>query len=126
EFTSLYHLTNDPKVVRVVLRSYFETRRAVQIIADLDRAYQVLKDSAANPEQKSFAAEKSRAIAEILRAEPKWTDDVLRAAGDDLKPGTSRAHQTWHALGLLAARHRRLDLAAVQFRQSLGTAPLEY
>ncbi|MDB5306804.1 MAG: tetratricopeptide repeat protein [Gemmataceae bacterium] len=125
-FSQLYAATNDPKVVRAVIRSHVETGRAGQVIADADRAFQVLKDDDARAdERRAFAAEKARVIADVLRAEPDWANAVLRAASDDVRAGTRRVHQTWHLLGLLAARHGKLDLAAVQFQQAVRNAPKE-
>jgi tetratricopeptide (TPR) repeat protein len=49
----------------------------------------------------------------------------LRAAGDDLRAGTKRAHGTYYFLGALAMKHHKLDLAAVQFRQAVRVAPKE-
>src|SRR5262249_6747809 len=42
-FTQLFQATNDPKVIRVVLRAQIETGRAAQVVSDLDAAYQVVK-----------------------------------------------------------------------------------
>jgi tetratricopeptide (TPR) repeat protein len=124
DFARLSAATNDPNVVRVAIRSHVETGRAGQVIADLDKAYLVLT-GAATGEKHAFAAEKARVIAEILRADLAAANAVLRAGADDLRMGTTRTHQTWSLLGILAARHNKLDLAAVQFRQAVRNAPRE-
>jgi tetratricopeptide (TPR) repeat protein len=123
-FAGLYPASNDPKLVRAVVRSHVETGRPGRVVADLDQAYQATKgDDAAGAAGRTFAAEKARVIADVLRAEPAWADAVLRAAAEELRQGTKRAHQTWQAMGALAARHRKLELAAVQFRQAVQSAP---
>jgi tetratricopeptide (TPR) repeat protein len=123
-FTELSAATNDPTIVRVAVRSNVESGRAGQVIAELDQAYTALKaEDSSTGEKRAFAAEKARVIADTLRAEPEWTRVVLLAAADDLRAGTRRTHQTRYALGTLAARHARLDLAAVLFRQAVQAAP---
>src|SRR5207247_780152 len=64
-FGKLYPLTNDPKVVRSVVRSHVETGRANLVLADLDRAYEAVKerDEPGDPEKSAFGAAKARAIA---------------------------------------------------------------
>lgn len=126
-FAKVLAATNDPKIVRVVIRSHVETRRPGRVLAALDEAYQQLKDDDEPlPDRKrAFAAERARVVAEILRGERDWTIAVIRAGADELRAGTKRAYQTWHALGLLAARHGKLDIAEVQLRYALQTAPVE-
>jgi tetratricopeptide (TPR) repeat protein len=125
-FARLYPLTNDAKVVRAVVRSHVETGRAGLVLADLDRAYGAIREKEGDPgtpETSAFAAARARAIADALKAEPEWANAVLRAAGEDLRQGTSRNHRTWHLTGVLAAWHRKLEVAAAQFRQAVRTAP---
>jgi tetratricopeptide (TPR) repeat protein len=123
-FAELLAATNDPKLVRAVVRSHIETGRPGRVVADLDQAYQAAKgDDAAGATARELAAGTARAIADALRTEPAWADEVLRAAAEDLRQGVKRAHPTWHAMAALAARHRKLELAAVQFRQVVRTAP---
>jgi tetratricopeptide (TPR) repeat protein len=126
-FAQLSAATNDPKVVRAVIRALVETGQARQVVAELDQAYQGAKAADGEPagDRQAFAAEKARVIGDALRAEPEWAAAVLRAAADDLRTGTQRTHQTWYVFGTLAARHRKLDLAAVQLRQAVRTAPKE-
>ena len=125
EFTHLSATTNDPKIVRVMIRSYIETDQARKVVAAVDQAYQLLKNPTSTGPQKAFAAETARVIADILRADPEAANAVLRAGADDLRAGTDRAHQTWYLIGVLAARHNKLDLAAVQFYQAARNAPRE-
>jgi len=125
-FGKLYPLTNDPKVVRAVVRSHVETGRAALVLADLDRAYEALKekdDEPGDPEKSAFAAAKARAVADALKAEPEWANAVIRAAGEDLRQGVRRHYKTWHLTGVQAAWHHKLEVAAVQFRQAVRTAP---
>ena len=123
-FSQLYSETNDPKIVRAAIRSHVESGRAAQVIADLDQAYAALKGDEPNDAGKrAFAAEKARVIADALRAEKDWAVPVLRAAADDLRTGVKRAHQTWHLLGVLAARHGKLPLAVDQLQTALRNAP---
>src|SRR5439155_16070935 len=82
-------------------------------------------DDPAKATARSFAATKARTIADVLRAEPEWAAAVLRAAADDLRAGTRRDSRTWHLMGVLAARHRKLDLAAIQLQQAVRNAPKE-
>ena len=116
----------DPKVVRVLVRSHVETGRVHLILADLDRAYKLLHPDPKDPPPEgntTFAADRARALADALRSEPEWAAPVLRAAAADLQAGTTHADGTWHALGTLAARNGKLDLAAAQLRQAARTAP---
>ena len=124
-FAKILAATTDPKIVRVAFRSHFETNRAAKIIDHLDSAYQVLKDDNAKvDEARTVAAERARVAFEILRGEPEWSDAVQRAAAEELRTGTKRTYQTWHALGILAAHKKEgLDFAAVQFRQAVNAAP---
>ena len=124
DFARLTAATNDPNVLRVVIRSHVETGRAGQVIADLDKAY-LLLNGAAPADKQAFAAEKARVVAEILRADLVAATEVLQAGADDLRTGTNRTHQTWSLLGTLAVRHNKLDLAAGQFRQAVRNAPRE-
>ncbi len=126
-FTRIGTLSNDPKVLRVVVRSHVHTARPRSVLDDLDHAYQTLKDrdagGAARVVERDFAAERARVLSDLLRAEADWAGAVLTAAADDLSAGRKREYATWHVLGVLAARHGRLDLAVVQFRQAVATAP---
>jgi tetratricopeptide (TPR) repeat protein len=128
-FSRLDTLTNDPKVLRVVVRSHVRTARPYRVLDDLDRVYQTLKDrdegGSARVADREFAAKRARVVGEILRAEPAWANAVVTAGADDLAAGRKREHATWHVLGVLAARHGRLDLAVVQFRQAVAAAPRE-
>jgi tetratricopeptide (TPR) repeat protein len=127
-FGKLYPLTNDAKVVRAVVRSHVETGRVNLVLADLDRAYEAIKekeDDPGSPEKSAFGAAKARAIADALKAEPEWANAVIRAAGEDLRQGVRRNSRTWHLVGVLAAWHRKLEAAAVQFRRAVRTAPRE-
>jgi tetratricopeptide (TPR) repeat protein len=132
QFALLTKDTAEPEVIAVVVRSHLETRRAVEIIKDLDRAFLVLKEDNKGPKEpdtpakaaaKTFAGEKARAYADALENELDGVAALLRAAGDDLKSGAKRAHGTYYFLGALAARHHKLDLAALQFRQAARLAP---
>jgi tetratricopeptide (TPR) repeat protein len=122
----------EPELIAVVVRSHLENRRPLEIIKDVDRAFVVLKDDPKGPKEpdtpekaarKALAGEKARAYADALEKEPDGVAAVLRAAGDDLRNGTKRAHGTYYFLGGLAARHHKLELAALQFRQALRLAP---
>lgn len=128
-FGTLFPLTTDAKVVRSVVRSHVETGRVHLVLADLDRAYEAVKEKddepGSNPEKAAFAAAKARAITDALKAEPEWANAVIRAAGDDLRQGVKRDHRTWRLAGVLAAWHHKLEVAAVQFRQAIRTAPAE-
>ena len=125
-FATLYHATNDPKVVAVIVRSLIDAGRAGQVIGDLDQAYQATKgDDPRTTPERAFAGEKARVLTDLLRTNTEWANAVLRAALDDLRAGTKRTPQTWHVMAVLAARHRKLDLAAVQFRQAVRNAPKE-
>lgn len=120
-FAKLAALPPDPAAVRVVVRSQVGTGRAGRTAADLDAAYRAVKD-ATKPAAGRQAADRARAIVDALRADPDAAAAVLRAVADGLHDGTERTHATWHALGSVAARVGKLDLAAVQFRQAVATA----
>jgi tetratricopeptide (TPR) repeat protein len=134
-FAALTSATADPAVIAVAVRSHLETRRPVEILKDLDRAFTELSGKPKDPKQpdrpatpaeaaaRAFAGEKARAYADALAREPGGTAALLRAAGDDLKAGTKRAHGTYYFVGTLAARHRELELAELQFRQAVRLAP---
>jgi tetratricopeptide (TPR) repeat protein len=126
-FARLDPLTNDANIVRSVVRSHVETGRADRVLADLDRAYDAVKEKGepGDPEKAAFAAAKARAIAAALKAEPEWANAIIRAAGEDLRQGVRRSDRTWHLTGVLAAWHHKLEVAAVQFRQAIRSAPRE-
>lgn len=119
---------HDTFVLRVVVRSHVETGRAKRILDDFDTCYATLKDredgGSAKVADRDAAADRARALAGVLRNDAGWAGAVLTAAADDLAAGAKREHATWHVLGVLAARHGKLDLAAVQFRQAVATAPV--
>ncbi|HJZ54109.1 MAG TPA: tetratricopeptide repeat protein [Gemmataceae bacterium] len=123
DFASLSEATNDQAVVRVVVRSHVETNQPRLILDELDAAYKAVADEKLGPARRTFAAEKARVIGDILKAEPEWSSAVFRVAAEDLRSGTRRTHQTWHLLGLLATRHRKLEFAVLQFRQAVRGAP---
>ena len=106
------------------MKSCLDTGRATRAIDILDDAYQVLKDDAKAEAARSFAAEQARGYIEILRTEAEWTAAVLRAAVNDLKVGRTRTHQTWYAIGTLAAHFGKLDFAVTQYEQAIRNAPL--
>jgi tetratricopeptide (TPR) repeat protein len=136
-FAALTAVTADPAVIAVVVRSHLDTRRPIEIIKDLDRAFVALEEKEKKgPEPKEapeaarkeaaareFAGEKVRAYAAALARERTATVALLDAAGDDLRAGTKRAYGTRHFLGALALRHRELELAEIQFRQAVRLAP---
>ncbi|MBA4064925.1 MAG: hypothetical protein C0501_14665 [Isosphaera sp.] len=128
--------TNDPKVVGVVVRSHLETGRPREVVADLDRAFLVLKDPEDKSEprpvdtpekaaERAFAGEKARAIGEVLRADREAAVALLGAAADDIRAGTKRTHAVHYFLAQLAARHRHLGLAADHFQHALSRATRE-
>jgi tetratricopeptide (TPR) repeat protein len=120
-FAEVSEVTNDPKVVRFIVRSHLESGRAGLVVAAIDAGYAATKgDDPANAGGRQFAADKVKAIADVLRAEPDWTEAVVRAAHDELRGGTKRLHATWHVMGVLAAHHRKLDFAATLFRQAIS------
>lgn len=126
-FVRLGTATNATPVLRTVVRSHVDTGRTRRVLDDLDHAYQALKDrdegGSARAADRDFAAERARVLGELLRAEAPWANAVLSAAADDLGAGRKREYATWHVLGVLAARHGKLDLAVVQFRQAVAAAP---
>jgi tetratricopeptide (TPR) repeat protein len=131
-FVTLTKEAVEAEVIAVVVRSHLETRRPVEIIKDLDRAFAVLKEDTKGPKEpdtparaaaKALAGEKARAYADALENEPDGVAALLRAAGDDLRAGAKRAHGTYYFLGALAFKHRKLELAALQFRQAVRFAP---
>jgi tetratricopeptide (TPR) repeat protein len=130
-FAALTGATTDPGVYEVIVQSHIDTRRPVEIIKDLDRAFSVLEDkdkgknkgkpdTPAEAAAKATAGEKARAYAEALRRKPEAIEPLLRAALDDMRAGTKRAHGTYYFIGSLAARDRKyLDLAILQFKQAI-------
>lgn len=126
-FTRLGTQTNDVKVVRVVVKSHVQSGRPHLVLAEFDRSYQTLKDreegGSARVAERDFAAERARVLGELLRAEAGWANAVVTAGADDLGAGRKHEYGTTHVLGVLAARHGRLDLAVVQFRQAVAAAP---
>jgi len=134
-FTKIMAETNDPKIVAMVIRSHLEVGRPRQIVAELDRIFAKLKDNEKDekpvdtPEAaaaaKTFAAQKARTIADILREDPEATALVLEAVTDDLRLGSKRLHQTYYFLGQLAARHHKLQLAEQLFRNAIRSAHKE-
>jgi len=126
-FTDLRTHTNDAYILRVVVRSHVQSGRAQLVLADFDRCYLTLKDrddgGSARVAECDSAAERARVLGEILRAEAGWANAVVTAGADDLGAGRKHEYGTTHVLGVLAARHGRLDLAVVQFRQAVAAAP---
>jgi tetratricopeptide (TPR) repeat protein len=126
-FTQLGTQTNDARILGVVIRSHVQSGRPQLVLADLDRCYQTLKDreegGSARVADRDFAAARARALGELLRNEPGWANAVITAGADDIGAGRKHEYGTTHVLGVLAARHGRLDLAVVQFRQAVAAAP---
>jgi tetratricopeptide (TPR) repeat protein len=111
--------------VRIVVRSRTETGEPQLVLDDLDAAYAAAHDDKLGPVRQDFAAAKARAIGDVLRGEPEWSNAVFRAAAADLRGGVRRNHGTWHLLGILAVRHRNLEFAVHQFREATRNAPPE-
>jgi tetratricopeptide (TPR) repeat protein len=124
-FARLSAATNDPAVVRAVVRSRVETNQPRLILDELDTAYTATADEKATPQKRAFAADKARAVGDVLRTESEWSNAVFRSAAADLQTGTRHKPATWHLLGLLAVRHRNLDVAVHQFREAVRNAPQE-
>ncbi|HXD87706.1 MAG TPA: tetratricopeptide repeat protein [Urbifossiella sp.] len=122
-FSRLLAATNDPKIVRLAVRSAIDSNRTNKLLIDLDGAYRIVKDEAKTPAAREFAAEKARTLLNVLRDEPTWAPALIRAAAADLRGSVSHEYQTLHAVGLLAARVGQLGAAEDQLRQSLRTAP---
>lgn len=130
-FRSLMAATNDPKVVEVVVRSHLEMNRPGEVVAELDRAFAVLKDKEKSDKPvdpvelaaaREFAAAKARAIAAVVRDDRAAVVALLGAAAADAETGTRRTHGTHYFLGQLAARHRELELAAFHFQAAVRNA----
>ncbi|MFO0821817.1 MAG: tetratricopeptide repeat protein [Gemmataceae bacterium] len=134
QFKSLMAATNDPKVIEVFVRSCLETKRAQEIIAELDRAFLLLKEKEKDEKTekpldpaelvvaRAFAAEKARAIAAVLRDDRDGVVAMLGAAAADAQSGTKRTHGVHYFLGQLAARHRELETAALHFQAAVRSA----
>ena len=122
-FARLAEATADPAVVRVVVRSRVETGFPRLVLDDLDTAYTAARDDKLGPVRQQFGADRARAVGDVLRGEPEWSNAVFRAAAADLRAGTRRQHATWHLLGLLAVRHRNLEVAVHHFREAVRNAP---
>ncbi len=133
-FATLTSVTHERAVIAVAVKSHLETRRPIEIIKDLDRAFATLKEKDKDKEKdkpetpetaaaREFAGAKARAYADALEKEADGVDALLRAAGDDLKAGQKRAHGTYYFLGSLAFRHRKLELAQLQLEQAVRLAP---
>jgi tetratricopeptide (TPR) repeat protein len=133
-FAKINTETNDPKLLDIIVHSQVERGNARMIVADLDRAFEKLKDSdkedkpvdtAKNVAAKAFAADKARTIADILNEDPHAANAVLEAAANDLRAGVTHIHQTFYFLGRLAARHHKWVTAASEYKQVLRSAPKE-
>ncbi|QJW97481.1 tetratricopeptide repeat protein [Frigoriglobus tundricola] len=133
-FAGLTSVTADPVVIGVVVKSHLDTGRAGEIIKDLDRAFAALSDKDKDKKEpetpvtaaaKAFAADKARAYADALEGESRGVPALLMAADEDLRAGAKHPHGTYYFLGALAFRHRKIDLAVIQFRQSVRSAPKE-
>ena len=124
-FVKLAEATNDKPIERIMVKSRIETAQTKLLLDELDRNYKIVGDDKADPKKQAFAAEKARTIGDVLRSEPDWSNAVFRAAAADLRVGVHRTNQTWHLLGTLANRHRRLEFAVVQFREAIRNAPAD-
>lgn len=130
-FGEVMAASNDPVVVGVVVRSHLEQSRPREIVAELDRAFEHLREdrkddkplTAESVAAREFAREKIRVIGDILRGDNRAAVAVLRAGAGDLESGTKRNHQLYYFLGQLAARHDELALAALQFQEAVRRAP---
>jgi len=130
-FKLLMAATNDPKVIAVIVRSHMENKRPREVIADLDRAFLVLKDKEKSDtpvdavelaKARAFAAEKARVIGSVLREDRDAVVAMLGAAADDARTGTKRTHGVHYFMGQLAARHHELGLAAYHFGEAVANA----
>ncbi len=132
-FGKLMTATNDPAVVGVVVRSHLETRRPREVVADLDRAFSVIRERDEDGKKReytpelaaarAFAAEKARAVAEVVKNDHDAVVALLDAAANDARTGVKRNHGVHYFLGQLAARHRELELAAHHFQHAVRNAP---
>ncbi len=124
-FTRLAETSNEKPHVRVWVRSCSETDQAKLVLDELDHLYKLVADEKADLKKQGFAAEKARVIGAVLRDEPEWCSALFRVAATELRAGVPRTNQTWQLLGLLAARHRKLEYAVLQFREAVRNAPVE-
>ena len=128
-FREVMAVSNDPVVVGVVVRSHLEQARPREIVAELDRAFEHLREDREKPltaesvAAREFARERISVIGDILRGNGRGAIAVLRAGAGDLESGTKRNYQLYFFLGQLAARHDELALAALQFQEAVRRAP---
>jgi tetratricopeptide (TPR) repeat protein len=130
-FREVMSASNDPVVVGVVVRSHIAHGRASEIVAEIDRAFEHLKDDKKDDKPltaeivaaRRFAREKLRVVGDILRGDGPAAIAVIRAGAADLEMGTKRNYQVYYYLGQLAARHDELALAALQFQEAVRRAP---
>src|SRR5262249_39449502 len=92
------------------------------VLAQLDDAYTLAGNETADPKTREFASEKARAVGDVLQEDAGWADAVFRVAVADLQAGTRRTFATWHLLGQLAVRHRKLDVAEGLLRAAVRGA----
>ncbi len=119
----------DPDAARAYVRHLIDTGRPGDLLARLNAAYTRADprgedDGPADgvkPDQNS--ADRARALADALRAEPSAVAPLLRKAVEDLRAGVRHESRTWHLLGLLAVRHRELGLAEELLRRATVGAP---
>ena len=118
-FREVMGASNDPVIVGVMVRSHVEQKRAGELVAELDRAFEQLRSdrkdekplTAETIAAREFAREKLRVIGDILRGDARAAVVLLRAGTTDLESGTKRNYQLYYYLGQLAARHDELALA---------------
>jgi len=130
-FREVMSASNDPIVVAVVVRSHVAQGRAREIVAEIDRAFEQIKDDKKDDKPltaeivaaRRFAREKLSVLGDILRGDGPAVVAVLRAGATDLEAGTKRNYQLYYYLGQLAARHDELALAVLQFQEAVRRAP---
>jgi tetratricopeptide (TPR) repeat protein len=130
-FREVMNVSNDPSIIALVIRSHREQSRMHEVVAEVDRAFDTLREekkgqkplTAETVAAREFARERLRVLGDILRSDAAAAVETLRAGTTDLEGGTKRNYQLYYYLGQLAARHNELARAKLLFEEAVRRAP---
>lgn len=123
-YVDLLAKTIKPEIYRGLFRLYRDDGRMGRVLDLFDEATQTVgKKDEFTPAARNAAAERGRAMLQVLRTDADLVKALLPEARKDVLGGAKREVDTWRLLASLAARTRLLEDAERFFRQALVNVP---
>lgn len=110
-----------PEIYRGLFKLYESSDEMRKVLDLLDESEKVLsaKDSDAKVDQREAAADRKRAMLNVLRSDPQLVAALIPWALPEIDRGRKREINTWTTIAYLAARARKLPEAEKIFRNCI-------